>query len=131
MSWFDKFSAISLTVFVIAIAIFDWRQRRIPNILVFPAAILGLSVHSFWNGWIGLLFSLKGLGVGFAVLFIPYLVKGMKAGDVKFFMAIGAFVGAAGIVRVLLITVLCYPLFAAVIVIRERKLALTWLRFRR
>jgi hypothetical protein len=31
----------------------------------------------------------------------------------------------------MLITVLCYPLFAAFVVIREGKLAVTWLRFRR
>jgi Flp pilus assembly protein protease CpaA len=55
----------------------------------------------------------------------------MKAGDVKFMMAIGAFTGAAGIVRVLLVTVLCYPLLAAIVVARERKFGVTWLRFRR
>jgi hypothetical protein len=32
---------------------------------------------------------------------------------------------------VLLATVLCYPVLAAIAVIRERKLGVTWLRFRR
>lgn len=131
MGWFEEISAISLTVIVVAVAVFDLRERRIPNLIVFPASLLGLAIHTLASGWGGLLFALKGFGLGFALLLIPYLVKGMKAGDVKFVMAIGSFVGAAAIVRVLLITLLCYPLLAAIVVIRERKLGVTWLRFRR
>ncbi|HQR33025.1 MAG TPA: A24 family peptidase [Blastocatellia bacterium] len=131
MGWPEKTSVISLTVIVIAVAIFDIRERRIPNLVVMPASLMGLLIHAFESGWMGVGDSLKGFGLGFALLLIPYLVKGMKAGDVKFMMAIGSFVGAPGIVRVLLITLLCYPLLAAIVVIREKKLAITWLRFRR
>lgn len=69
--------------------------------------------------------------MGFILLLIPYLVGGMKAGDVKFLMAIGAFVGWEDAVRVLLAAVMFYPLMAIVAVARERKFRLTWLRFRR
>lgn len=131
MGWPEKISVISLTVIVVAVAIFDLRERRIPNLIVMPASLMGLSIHTFESGWAGFLFSLKGFGLGFALLFIPYLVKGMKAGDVKFMMAIGSFVGAAAVARVLLITLLCYPALAAIVVVREKKLAVTWLRFRR
>ncbi len=131
MGWLEHVSAVSLTLIVVVVAIFDLRERRIPNLIVFPASLLGLLINSLEFGWLGFLFALKGLGFGFALLFIPYLVKGMKAGDVKFVMAIGSFVGAASILRVLLITLLCYPALAAIVVIRDRKLAVTWLRFRR
>lgn len=131
MSWLDTISAVSLTIIVILVAIFDLRERRIPNLIVFPAALLGIVINSFDAKLEGFLFSVKGLALGFCLLLIPYLVKGMKAGDVKFMMAIGAFVGGAGIVRVLLITLLCYPALAIVAVLREGKLAVTWLRFRR
>lgn len=131
MSWFDKISAISLTTIVILVAIFDLRERRIPNLIVFPAALLGIALNSFESGLAGFIFSIKGLAIGFGLLLIPYLVKGMKAGDVKFIMAIAAFVGGAGIVRVLLITLLCYPVLAIVAVVREGKFRVTWLRFRR
>lgn len=129
--WLELVSAFSLTIIVVIVAAFDFRERRIPNFVVFPASLLGLCINGFGGGLIGLLFSLKGLGFGFALLLIPYMVKGMKAGDVKFFMAIGSFVGAAGIIRVLLITLLCYPILATIVVVRESKLAVTWLRFRR
>jgi prepilin peptidase CpaA len=120
-----------LTVFVVAVSIFDIRERRIPNLIVFPAALIGLTLNLVLRGWDGLGFGLKGLAAGFALLFIPYLVGGMKAGDVKFLAAIGAFLGAIDVVRAILATLLCYPLLAAFAVIKERKFKLTWLRFRR
>jgi len=123
--------AVLLTAFVVAVSVFDIRERRIPNRLVFPAAIIGLTLNLVMRGWEGLGFGLKGLATGFTLLFIPYLVGGMTAADVKFLAAIGAFTGATDVVRALLATLLCYPLFAAIAVIRERKLKLTWLRFRR
>jgi prepilin peptidase CpaA len=128
--WLAYISTALVSALVVAVAFFDLRERRIPNFLVFPAALLGLAVNAL-AGWQGLLFSLKGLGLGFALLFIPYILGGMKAGDVKFLAAIGAFVGAPEIIRVFLATVLCYPLLAAIPVLRERKLRITLLRFAR
>lgn len=127
----QQVTATVLTFFVILVSIFDLREQRIPNVFVFPAALLGLIGNLIWSSWGGLIFGLKGLGLAFLLLFIPYLVGGMKAGDVKFLMAIGAFTGATDVFRALLATVLCYPLFAVVAVVRERKLRITWLRFRR
>jgi len=120
-----------LTAFVVAVSVFDIRERRIPNLLVFPAALTGLTLNTVPRGWEGFGFGLKGLAAGFALLFIPYLVGGMKAGDVKFLAAIGAFTGSTDVIRALLATLLCYPLLAVVAVIKERKFRLTWLRFRR
>jgi prepilin peptidase CpaA len=131
MTWLDKVTLFAITIFVIMVAIFDFRERRIPNFLVFPATFIGLTLYSIGNGLSGCLFSLKGIGLGFGLLLIPYLANGMKAGDVKFLMAIGSFTGAAGVVRILLVTLLCYPLFASIVVIQEGKLGVTWLRFRR
>lgn len=137
MNWLAHVCAVTLTAFVITISFFDLRERRIPNALVFPAILVGLSLHLLWHGWAGLLFALKGFGAGFLLLFVPYLlgrmsgIKTMGAGDVKFLAAIGAFTGATDVFRVLLAGLLCYPLLAAIPVIRQGKLGVTWLRFRR
>lgn len=131
MDWLTYAPVIGLTALVIAVSIFDFRERRIPNFLVFPGAVVGLGLNFWLRGWTGLGFGLKGLAAGFCLLILPYAVGGMKAGDVKFLSAIGAFTGAAGIFRVLLATLLCYPLMAVVAVVREKKMRLTWLRFRR
>jgi len=128
--WLTHISTFAVTALVIAVAVFDLHARRIPNFLVFPAVIFGLTLNAS-RGWQGFSFGLKGLGLGFALLLLPYVFGGMKAGDVKFLAAIGSFVGAVGILRVFLATVLCYPLLAIVPVLRERKLRLTLLRFGR
>jgi prepilin peptidase CpaA len=127
----EDMKSVLLTAFVLAVSIFDFRERRIPNFLVFPAALAGLGLNAYLAGMGGLGMGMVGLLVGFFLLILPYAVGGMKAGDVKFLAAIGAFVGAADVVRVLLSALLCYPALAAVVVIREKKLGLTWLRFRR
>lgn len=129
VSWLSYAPKILLTAFVLAISLFDLRQRRIPNFLVFPAAFLGLFLNTVLTGWNGLWFSFKGLVVGFCLLIVPYAVQGMKAGDVKFLAAIGTFLGAMGVFRALLLGLLFYPLQAAIAVLRERKLQITCLRF--
>lgn len=137
MNWFAQIIAATLTTLVIVITIFDLRERRIPNVIVFPAALVGMIMHCLGHGWSGLLFSLKGFGVGFLLLFVPYFVgrtvglRTMGAGDVKFLAAIGAFLGGTDVLRALLAALLSYPVLAAISVLRERKVKLTWLRFRR
>src|SRR5436309_3229359 len=106
--WIERASAAILTALVLAVSIFDLRERRIPNFLVLPAACIGLGLN-LYGGWDGLLFSAQGLAVGLTLLFVPYLLGAMGAGDVKFLAAIGAFVGAVGVARVLLLSLLCYP----------------------
>ena len=117
-----------LTLFVGLISFYDWRERRIPNLIVFPAALVGLLLNAY-AGWNGLRFGLQGLVAGFALLFIPYLFRVMGAGDVKFLAAIGAFVGAFGSLRSLLFALLIYPLLALLFVLQQGKLSLTLRRF--
>jgi prepilin peptidase CpaA len=123
-------AASVLSIVVLLVAWFDLRERRIPNVLVLPAALVGLSLHAL-QGWNGLWFGGKGLLVGFALLFLPYLIGAMGAGDVKFLAAIGAFVGSAGVVRVLLLALMAYPLLALVFLLQQRKVTLTLKRFAR
>ncbi len=73
------------------------------------------------QGWDGLAFGLKGLAVGFGLLFIPYLFGAMGAGDVKLLAAIGSFIGAAEVARVLLLTVLFTLCWRPFFVIRNAK----------
>ncbi|OWW20572.1 A24 family peptidase [Noviherbaspirillum denitrificans] len=86
----------------------DFTQRRIPNLLVFPGACIGLLLNAFLPegygftsalpGALGILGAIKGLGLGL-VLFLPmYMVRVMGAGDVKLMAMVGAFVGMNGVV---------------------------------
>ncbi|WP_462411051.1 A24 family peptidase [Neobacillus sp. Marseille-QA0830] len=71
----------------------DIKSRKILNIVTLPTILFALIYSIFTNGLEGFLFSGKGLLVGFIFLFIPYLLGGMGAGDVKLMAAIGALMG--------------------------------------
>ena len=74
-------------------SIFDCKYRKIPNWLNFGTVVLVLIYHSVHLDLNGLIQGLLGFIVGIAVLFIPYLMGGMGAGDVKLLGAIGSIVG--------------------------------------
>ncbi len=109
-----------LAVTVIAAAIIDLRERRIPNLLTFPAIAAFLALHTIQGGLDGLLFSLAGLGAGFSVLMAAYLMKLMGAGDVKLFAAIGACLGVTPLLTIFLFTSIAGGLHFTLVILYER-----------
>jgi prepilin peptidase CpaA len=112
---------IAFVGFVMAVASFtDVYRFKVYNALTFPVFFSGLVYHLASSQGQGALFSLGGAGVGLAVLLLPYLMGGLGAGDVKFVMAIGAWVG----VPVLLPSVLigCFVVFVyhMIVVAKQR-----------
>jgi prepilin peptidase CpaA len=87
--------AAVLVVAAVACA-WDLRTRRIPNALTMGATAAAVLFHGFTGGIEGGLLSLAGWLVGVAVLFAPYALGGMGAGDVKLLGALGAWLGPAG-----------------------------------
>ena len=85
-------NAILAAVLVIA-AILDYRFKKVPNIVTFPAIAAGLTMAFLVSGFLGLSISIAGLVIGMALLYLPYAAGGMGAGDVKFLGAIGAIKG--------------------------------------
>ena len=87
-----------LVAFVVTIIYTDWRFRRIPNVLTFSAMALGLA-FGVAEGIPGNLFArgladhVAGLVIGFAVAYPFYAAGGLKAGDGKYLMAVGALRG--------------------------------------
>lgn len=71
----------------------DIRERKIYNKVLLPVLLLSLFWNTVMDGWSGLGSSLLGLAAGFLLLLIPYLMKGMGAGDVKLLAVIGAIKG--------------------------------------
>jgi prepilin peptidase CpaA len=102
---------IALALAIIA-AVFDVRQRRIPNRLTYPGIVLGLVLRGVLLR--GGRFGLNGLGSAVAglllaggVMFLFYAVRAMGAGDVKLMAAVGSLVGPGHAVVVLLATAIC------------------------
>lgn len=71
----------------------DIRYKRIYNIITFPAAVVAIIANLHLHGLNGGVDSIKGLAFGMGLLFIPFVMGGIGAGDVKLLGIIGAFKG--------------------------------------
>ncbi|WP_318506908.1 A24 family peptidase [Bacillus sp. T3] len=116
---------LSLILILIISFITDLKNRRILNILTFPTMLIGLTYHAISAGLDGLIFSGLGLLLGLGLLFIPYLMDGMGAGDVKLLAAIGALKGTAFVLGAFLFTAIIGGLIATIILISKKELLLT------
>ena len=89
---------VILVVFVVAVVYTDWRFRRIPNAFTYPVMLAGLVLGALEGvpGEVmanGLIDHVAGLVVGFLIAYPFYAMGGLKAGDGKYLMAVGAIRG--------------------------------------
>jgi prepilin peptidase CpaA len=103
--------SILATALLIA-AVDDLRFRRIPNWLTYSTIMIAVIYHSIMSGFEGFLFSAGGIGVGIAVLIIPYLMEGMGAGDAKLMGAVGGLLGPKGVLIAFLFTAIIGGIYA-------------------
>jgi prepilin peptidase CpaA len=89
---------ITLAALLITVMYTDWRSLRIPNVFTYPAMAVGI-VFGILEGVPGELFT-RGLAdhvaaliLAFAISYPFYAAGGLKAGDAKLLMAIGALRG--------------------------------------
>src|SRR5262249_33400855 len=92
--------------------ILDLRERRIPNWLVLLTIAVSFVFHIAMSGLSGLWSSALGALIGTAVLFPLFLLRGMGAGDGKFFCALGAAVPYQYVFVVLFLSVVVAALLA-------------------
>lgn len=95
----------ALVAFVVTIIVTDWRWRRIPNAVTYPTMLVGLVLGAIesagpagfpggvFTPQAGFLDHVLGLAIGFLVAYPFYAAGGLKAGDGKFLMAVGALKG--------------------------------------
>ncbi len=99
-------------------AITDLRTGKIYNWLTLPAALAAFCAHAWFDGPIGLGYSIAGWFVG-VVVFLPLAAMGkMGMGDVKLLGAIGAIWGTKHCINVML--------YAAVVSIPHSLFVLWW-----
>jgi prepilin peptidase CpaA len=106
----------------LGMAVGDLKSRRIPNYLTFGGALAGLGFQLGFYGLTGLLDGLAGLGLGFILLLVPYLLGGMGAGDVKAGAALGAWLGLQRTFVLLVYTGICGGLIILVVWLWQRRL---------
>jgi len=108
-----------------AIVYMDIRYRRIPNKLVLVTLLCGLTLNTIFGGSHGLVVSLEGLALAFALMFFFHLFGTMGAGDVKLFAAIGAVIGLSLVLPTLLVVALTGGVLAIVKMIYARRVTAT------
>ncbi len=104
---------------------FDQRERRIPNALILVGLILGIGLNFYLGSFSGFIISLKGLATGIVLLFIPFVMGGMGAGDVKLLGVVGAFKGALFAFYTFVFMALWGGLIAVILLLIRRQLIQT------
>lgn len=115
ISIFGRISLVFLANFIFLLGVIDFRHRRIPNVYVTAALAVRtvlIAAQGISEGRTADIFvrSLAGLAAGALITGLAYAVsgKGIGAGDVKMFAAIGYFSGVTGVADILVYsTVLC------------------------
>lgn len=113
----DIYIGSFLTIGLIIAVVTDLKAQRIPNKLTFTIIVAAIAYHGLTKGVDGLGFSLAGLGLGLAVMILPYLLGVMGGGDVKLMAAIGACLGAPDTITAFLFTSLAGGLYAVAVLI--------------
>ena len=102
----------------------DIRKQIIPNRITLSFFVIGVIYQYLAFGIIGLTASLIGAASGFLPLLLLHVMKGIGAGDVKLFGAIGAWLGWLITLQLLMYSIL----FAGLIGIILLAARVAWIR---
>ena len=89
----EIYKILMLLAFLVPAVWIDHKDHRIPNWLTGGLLTVGICVQGILGGFAGVGHALVGMLVGFLIFLLPYLKRGMAAGDVKLMAAIGACLG--------------------------------------
>src|SRR5215208_5716005 len=98
----------------------DVRYRRIPNACVLATLAGGLLLNTAFGGLQGLLSSLGGFALTFAIMLALRLFGTMGAGDVKLFAAVGAVIGIKLVLPALATVAVTGFVLAVFVMVRAR-----------
>jgi prepilin peptidase CpaA len=102
-----------------AAAVYDLRERRVPNWLALAGVLMGVGANVAIHSLDGLWFSLAGAGLALVIYLPLYLVRAMGAGDAKLMAAVGALAGPSHWVRIFLCTAIVGALLALVLILKK------------
>ncbi len=101
-------------VFIVLCVASDLRSLRIPNVITGPAIVAGFALNAWQSGPAGMLGSLGGFALAVALLFAPFALGGVGAGDVKMMGAVGALLGPRLVLQSLFLGLVLGGVFAIV-----------------
>lgn len=121
-------SAIVVLIATIIAAYTDVAKYKVYNVLTLPLILGGLVFQVATSGSSGAIAWTFGVCLALGILWLPYAVGGLGAGDVKFAMAIGAWLGPNLILPVIVIGCLATGVYALVLVCRIEGIRGVWIR---
>jgi prepilin peptidase CpaA len=117
---------IGLAALVLVAAVSDVRSRTIPNWLTFGGVAAGLAANFLVHGWAGVKTGAIGLGVAL-LLFVPlFALRWLGGGDAKLMFAIGAFLGATGLITVFIIDAILGGIAALILMLAKGRVRRTF-----
>jgi len=108
-----------------ASVVVDLKTRRVPNVITFGTAAMGLMLAATHVSRVSVPAALAGLAVGLALMLPGHVLGATGAGDVKLFGAVGTLLGPTGMLVAFVYTALTGGLLATAVAIRRRRLNLT------
>jgi prepilin peptidase CpaA len=122
--------ALVLCAFV---SVHDYKYRKIPNQYLIVASLFAISVFIAMGFYLplakvakGFFFSLMGSVIGGLLLFAPYKLKQVGAGDVKLVMVFGLFLGFKGTMLSILVGAMVGGVWALGLAYRYGGLSHMW-----
>jgi prepilin peptidase CpaA len=117
VSMFENYFLIGAVLVASAGAVSDARSARIPNWLTYSGLSAALVLRFAVLGWVGLKSGAAGMLVAGGLFLILLIMGAMGGGDMKLMAAVGAWVGSAQVVAILLTAALAGGLLAVVYII--------------
>lgn len=100
----------------------DVKSGKIYNMMTFPSMVFGIFVSMLGGGADGLKWSLLGWLMPFVIFFLPYMLGGLKAGDIKLLCAVGCIKGPYFAFYSSMATALTGGLVAALFLLKRKAL---------
>jgi prepilin peptidase CpaA len=121
--------AVVVLVCTAIAAVTDWHSFTIRNVITLPLILSGILYHALVNDSAGFFDSVGAVCLMAAILFVPYVLGGMGAGDLKLMAGVGAWLGIRQTFYVLIASSLAAGVYALVLVVQRRELKRTLLNF--
>ena len=106
ITWLQIAFVICVGAFTLSAAVWDVRERRIPNWLNVVALAGAIVWQLASDSWSGLGHAAAGLTAGFLPFFLAWMLGGNGAGDAKLLGALGAWFGPTMILFVMVASVI-------------------------
>ena len=124
-----SFPALVVLVCTAIAAATDWHNFTIRNFITLPLVASGIIYHAFFGDAKGLADSVGAVCLVGVILFIPYALGAMGAGDLKLMAGVAAWLGIQQTFYVLVASSIAAGVYALILLVQPGDLKRTLLNF--